>query len=77
MILGFGMIAYFRMLSYFIAIFLLFSILSIPSIVIYSSYDGLDDLSNYSKARFSLGNIGYSGSVCMSMYIGVGKDHTI
>lgn len=71
------MIAYFRMLYYLIGIFIVFSILSIPSIVIYSSYDGLAELSNYSKSKYTLGNMGYSGATCSSMYLGVGKEQTI
>jgi hypothetical protein len=71
--MGFGMVAYFRMLSSFIAVFLIFSILSIPAICIYSSHEGMVGLTNYAKARFSLGNMGFSTNICTSMFLGVGK----
>lgn len=75
--LGFGMVAYFRMLSSFIIVFFIFSLISIPAIGIFSSYNGLADLSNYSKTKYSLGNLGFSENICVSMYVGVGMAHNI
>lgn len=71
--LGFGIIAYFRMLQAFIMLFIFFSILSLPALYIYSSHNGLSSLKNYSKTQFSLGNLGFSDNVCFSMYLGVGS----
>ena len=73
--LGFGMVAYFRMLSSLIIIFLLFSLLIIPSLYIYSSYNGMEGLQNYSKAKYSIGNLGFSGVTCLSIYLGLGDKH--
>eukprot|EP00347_Sterkiella_histriomuscorum_P002409 403368266 len=69
--LGFGLVAYFKMIKTFIFLFFVFSLLSIPAIGIYSSHKGLEGLQNYSRAKFSLGNMGFSDSICMSMYLGV------
>jgi hypothetical protein len=65
------------MLVSFIAIFVLFTLISIPAICIFSSYDGLEGLSNYSKAKYSIGNMGFSENICVSMYLGVGQEHAI
>ena len=69
--LGYGMIAYFRMLSFLILGFIIFTILSIPALAIYAKYNGLEGLSNYSKAKYSIGNMGFSGPNCVSTYVGL------
>ena len=69
--LGFGMVAYFRMLVYLMSIFAFFTLLQIPSIYFYQSYKGLEGLSNYSKAKYSIGNMGFSGPNCVSTYVGL------
>lgn len=71
LLLGYGMIAYFRLLIYLTISFLLFTLLSIPALVIYSSYDGLSWLGNYSKTKYSLGNMGFTGYYCDSTYYGL------
>jgi hypothetical protein len=64
--------AYFRMLKIMIAMFLFFSILQIPAIAIFSSYNGMNNLTNSSRDKFSLGNFGFSSTVCSSSYVGIG-----
>jgi hypothetical protein len=60
------------MIKYMFFMFLLFSILSIPAIVMYARENGLKGLNNYSKTQFSLGNFGFSKDVCYSMYLKLG-----
>ena len=69
--LGFGFTAYFGMLRTFICIFFTFTIIMTPLLVIYGTTDGLVMESNprTSKARYSLGNLGFSGSSCISQYV--------
>ena len=62
------------MLKVMMLMFFLFSLLMIPAIVLYGTNNGLRDLSNFSKARFSLGNFGFSGDICRSMYLGVNRE---
>ena len=61
------------MIKMMMYMFLFFSILMIPAVFIYSSNNGLEGLNNYFKARYSLGNIGFSGDICRSMYLGLDK----
>jgi hypothetical protein len=53
--------------------FLLFSLLMIPGMYLYSKNDGMVGLSNYSKAKYTVGNIGFSADNCQSMYLGIDK----
>jgi hypothetical protein len=71
--LGFGVVAYLRMVKNLMIMFLLFSILIIPAIYLFVTNDGLTGLNNYSKAQFSLGNLGFSRDVCRSVYLGLNK----
>lgn len=59
------------MIKMMILLFALFSLLSVPALAIYASHDGLEGLQNYARARFSLGNLGFSGAICQSMFVGV------
>ena len=69
--LGFGFTAYFNMLQTFICIFLLFTVIMLPALYIYGRTDGLLIASNpkTAKAKWSLGNLGFSGSTCISQYV--------
>ena len=67
--LGFGFKAWFNMLWTFIILFSLFTIIMLPALFIYGRTDGLYVESNAaktSKAKYSLGNLGFSGSTCIS-----------
>lgn len=48
--LGYGMIAYFKMLRSLIIMFFIFTLLSLPSLIIYSSNEGLFGSKDYTKA---------------------------
>ncbi len=61
------------MIKYMMWTFLLFTVLMIPAIYIYNKNDGLQGLSNYSKARFTVGNFGFSADNCRTHYLGMNK----
>ena len=69
--LGFGFTAYFSMLRIFIGLFILFSLIMVPTYYIYGTTEGLHVDSNprTEKAQFSLGNLGFSGATCISQYV--------
>ena len=69
--LGFGFTAYFQMLRTFICVFVAFSVIMSPAMAIYGKTDGLVVASNprTTKARYELGNLGYSGASCISQYV--------
>jgi hypothetical protein len=69
--LGFGMVAYFTMLRSLIYMFTVFTLLSIPIISTYSSYEGLKDGNNYAKTKFSLGNLGFTEHLCKHIFVGI------
>ena len=62
--LGFGMVAYYTMLRTLIYMFIVFTFLMIPVITTYGSYTGLSSGSNYSKTKYSLGNMGFTEHIC-------------
>lgn len=62
--LGFGMVAYYTMLRTLIYMFIVFTFLMIPVITTYASYDGLSKGNNYSKTKYSLGNMGFTEHIC-------------
>ena len=72
--LGFGFKAWFNMLWTFILLFSLFTIIMLPALFIYGRTDGLYVESNAAKtslAKYSLGNLGFSGATCISQYVGL------
>jgi hypothetical protein len=69
--LGFGMCAYFNLLRSFILLFALLTFLAVPAIGIYSARSGLKDLRNYDRSQYSVGNLGFSDSICETYYIGI------
>lgn len=66
--LGFGMVAYFSMLKALILMFSIFTLLALPVINIYGGYDGLESGNNYSKTKYSLGNLGFSEHICKHIF---------
>ena len=70
--LGFGFTAYFGMLRTLICIFAVFTVIMSPLLTIYGTTDGLVVESNAArtaKARYTLGNLGFSGASCISQYV--------
>lgn len=70
--LGFGFTAYFGMLRTFICLFVLFSVIISPALFIYGRTEGLlvqSNLKKTEKAKYMLGNLGFSGATCISQYI--------
>ena len=68
--LGFGMISYFNLLYSLICLFSLLTLLSIPSMLMFSTYHELDGVSNTRYAKYSLGNMGYSQTKCFQSILG-------
>ena len=58
--LGYGLIAYRKLLRSLIVMFFLMSLIMAPAIYIYYKGTGFDQMENATwSARFSLGNLGY------------------
>lgn len=70
MLLGFGINAFFDMMVLLIKLFTILTLLAIPAMFIYSSFNGLEKYRNYSKAKYSMGNMGYASSNCYSISYG-------
>ena len=66
---GFGFVAYFSLLRTMIVMFFLFSLLSIYPLWAYTSNDGMVDAGNYSRARFSIGNLGFQEALCQRTFL--------
>lgn len=71
LMLGFGMVAYFTMLRTLIMMFSFFTLMMIPTIFVYSSYNGLESGTNYAKTKFSLGNLGFSEHICKHQFLSI------
>lgn len=69
--LGFGMVAYFSMLRSLILMFSIFTLISIPMMSTYKQYDGLSTGNNYSKTKYSLGNFGFTEYMCKHIFRGI------
>lgn len=63
------MVAYFSMLKALILMFSIFSLMVIPVLSIYTSYNGLESGINYSKTKYSLGNMGFSEHICKHVFV--------
>lgn len=55
------MIAYFDLLRILIYLFTLLTVLSLPAIFIYGSYDAMQFANGKIYSTYSLGNMGFSG----------------
>ena len=66
--LGFGFTAYFRMLWNYMCLFLLFTVLLLPTYYIYGSHGGMPAAEKVQA--YSLGNMGFSGSFCINQNVG-------
>jgi hypothetical protein len=60
--LGFGYTAYFRILLCYMIMFSIFTLVCIPTFMIYNSHSGIKDAVKVQS--YSLGNMGFSGSYC-------------
>jgi hypothetical protein len=61
-LLGIGIVAQFNLMLYLIMAFVLFSLLAIPMINIYSGYDAMEGTKKESYTSSTLGNFGFSSS---------------
>ena len=73
LILGYGMIAYFDMLRVLIYVFGLITLLSLPSLFIYNSYDAMRNANNKIFSAYSLGNMGFSAGRCFTGPLGADR----
>jgi hypothetical protein len=74
--LGYGVNAYFDALVSFIKLYFLMSVVNIGLILCYYSYDGMRSLSGATfTSKVSLGNMGFSEPLCMTVNFGV--DHSL
>jgi len=62
--LGFGMVTYFATLRAFILTFGILTVLAIPSLFIYAEHNGMAGSYSFSKSRYSVGNMGFSETLC-------------
>lgn len=76
-LLGSGMQAYFKMLRILTVMFLFFSALMVPAMMIYKSEDGLAGTLNYDAVKYTLGNMGFSSSHCISQYTNLNRPRTL
>jgi hypothetical protein len=70
---GFGIIAYRDLMFTLMILFSVLSVLMIPAMIFYSSYDAIPSNVVKPYARLSLGNMGYSTTQCTSVLYGLGK----
>ena len=66
-LLGIGIVAQFDLMRYLIFAFTIFSLLSIPMIMIYQGYDAMKGTKKESYTASTLGNFGFSTSACYSV----------
>ena len=64
LVLGYGVNAYFDMLSSLSLMFLCISVFCIPVFTLYGSHTAFSDWKSYPIARFTLGNMGSSSMFC-------------
>lgn len=65
--IGFGIVEYFKVIKYLIYLMSALAILSIPQLLIYSSYEGVYQHSDSILNKFTLGNLGGAESVCLQI----------
>lgn len=73
--LGYGMVAYFSFYEWMIVLLTLMTLLSIPSMWAFShsSENQFQDQRKYFLSYYNLGNFGFSGGLCRSTALGIGK----
>jgi hypothetical protein len=74
MSLGFGINAYFDILKVFIYLFTVLTLLNIPLMHFYKSFDGIKNIANTPlTAKMSLGNLGSSSTQCFVTQFGLSQ----
>ena len=68
---GFGIIAYFDLITMMMILFSVLTLLNLPALFIYSSYSGIQYQKGYSSMM--LGNFGESSSQCVASPISTGS----
>ena len=71
-IYGIGILSQFSLMKHLIFIFTIFTLFSIPNLVIYSSYDAMKGMSN-TFSVLTLGNFGFTSSNCFSVTKEIGN----
>lgn len=71
-LLGFGIVTYRDLLFQLIWLFLLLSVVALPSIYVYKAGTGYENLVIHGWESDSLGNLGYSSVQCSTIPLGVG-----
>lgn len=66
--LGFGFEAYWRMLYSMSAMFIVLSLIFLPEVIMCASVGGMKGIRNYADSMFTLGNLGFAASNCISQY---------
>lgn len=75
--MGFGIVAYFKMLRGLIITFFFISIMYLLITYVYSEhFDIRIPQIKYDLAQYSIGNLGYSSTVCRSFYATIDKGFT-
>jgi len=76
--LGFGFVAYFRMIWCYTLLFSLFSVMILPVMFIYKGHDGFGQNSRVTNdATYSLGNMGFSDADCLIQYAVLPQNRTL
>lgn len=75
LLLGYGINAYFLVLEYFIKLFFLLTLINVSIMIYFGSYDGMKTISGVPfSAATSIGNLGFSSTVCKPVNFGVDKN---
>lgn len=66
--LGFGFEAYWRMLYSMAGMFIALTLIFMPEVIMCACTGGMKGIRNYADSQFTLGNLGFSASNCISQY---------
>lgn len=66
--LGFGFEAYWRMLYSMAGMFIALTLIFMPEVIMCACTKGMHGIRNYANSQFTLGNLGFSASNCISQY---------
>jgi hypothetical protein len=71
--LGYGFVAYFSFMEFMIVLFTILTVLSAPSIYYYMTFRDTKGTKVGFLDHFSMGNLGYSSTLCRDVHLGVSK----